>query len=81
MLRLPLLILDEPIDGLDFEATEYLYEAVVDYKKYGAVFMSSHVAESFQRCCDVVDVLNRGGLSGPFPMDSTVNVPELAGLE
>lgn len=64
-LRLPLLILDEPFDGLDFESTEFLYTAINDYRKYGSVFMSSHIAESFERCCDQLYLLRAGSISGP----------------
>ena len=46
-LGLPLLILDEPVDGLDFEGTEFLYESLNAYRDTESVLMSSHVAESF----------------------------------
>lgn len=62
-LSLPLLILDEPVDGLDFEGTEYLYEALIEYRTRGSVLMSSHVAESFTRCCDSLHILREGKLS------------------
>jgi ABC-2 type transport system ATP-binding protein len=79
-LRLPLLVLDEPINGLDFEATEFPYKAIIEYKEYGSVFMSSHVAESFQRCCDIVYVLKAGGLAGPFSMSLDVDLRSTASL-
>jgi len=59
-LRLPLLILDEPLDGLDFKSSEFLYEAINDYKKYGSILMSSHIAESFEKTCDYVLLLSNG---------------------
>lgn len=59
----PLLILDEPVDGLDFEGTEYLYEALIRYRARGSVLMSSHVAESFTRCCDSLHILHGGEIS------------------
>lgn len=62
-LRLPLLILDEPLDGLDFQSSEYLYTAINAYKAYGTVFMSSHIAESFEKTCDAVLLLDQGQLS------------------
>jgi len=59
-LRLPLLILDEPLDGLDFSSSEFLYEAINGYKQYGSVLMSSHIAESFEKTCDYILLLNNG---------------------
>ena len=62
-LRLPLLILDEPLDGLDFSSSEFLYEAINGYKQYGSVLMSSHIAESFEKTCDCVLLLNDGKIN------------------
>ncbi len=62
-LQLPLLILDEPLDGLDFDSAEFLYQALREHKKYGSVFMSSHIAESFERTCDKVLLLDQGRIS------------------
>ena len=59
-LKLPLLILDEPLDGLDFASSEFLYEAINGYKRYGAVLMSSHIAESFEKTCDYILLLSEG---------------------
>lgn len=42
-LRLPLVILDEPVDGLDFEGSVFLYKIIREYKKYGSIFMASHI--------------------------------------
>lgn len=59
-LCLPLLILDEPLDGLDFNSSEFLYEAINGYKQHGAILMSSHIAESFEKTCDYVLLLSDG---------------------
>ncbi len=65
-LRLPLLVLDEPVDGLDFTGTEFLYDAINAYREYGSVLMSSHIAESFERCCDQLYMMRSGALEGPI---------------
>lgn len=62
-LKLPLLILDEPLDGLDFSGAEFLYEVMQGHKQYGSVLMSSHIAESFERTCDDILLLNHGKIS------------------
>lgn len=59
-LQLPLLILDEPLDGLDFSSSEFLYEAINGYKPNGSVLMSSHIAESFEKTCDYILLLSNG---------------------
>lgn len=62
-LELPFLILDEPLDGLDYLASEFLYEEILNYKKFGTVLMSSHIAESIEKTCDQVLVLNEGSIN------------------
>jgi ABC-2 type transport system ATP-binding protein len=46
-LRPKLLLLDEPVNGLDFQSTEYLYQLINEYRQYGTILFSSHVLESF----------------------------------
>lgn len=59
-LKLPLLILDEPLDGLDFGASEFLYNALREHKKYGSVLMSSHIVESIEQTCDKILLISNG---------------------
>lgn len=69
-LQLPLLILDEPLDGLDFAAAEFLYQVLPQHKKYGSVLMSSHIAESFERTCDKILLLNQGKITTKIVFDN-----------
>lgn len=62
-LCLPLLVLDEPLDGLDFASSEFLYKAINEYKAYGSVLMSSHIAESFEKTCDHILLLSKGRIT------------------
>ena len=69
----PILLLDEPVDFLDFTATEFLYRCINDAAASGcSVLLSSHIAESFTRCTRRLYVLSAGRLTGPFatPEDS-----------
>lgn len=65
-LRPQLLFLDEPVNGLDFESTEYLYQQIANYKKYGTVLFSSHILESITLTSDRVFVLENGQIRQTF---------------
>lgn len=62
-LKPELLILDEPVNGLDFESTEFLYELLTTYKEYGTVLFSSHILESITLTCDKVFILEEGKIN------------------
>lgn len=61
-----LLLLDEPVNGLDFQSTEYLYQLIADYTQYGTVLFSSHILESICLTSDRVLVLEHGQISQTF---------------
>lgn len=65
-LCLPLLMLDEPVNGLDFQSTEYLYSLINGYRQYGTVMFSSHVLESIYLTADRVLVLENGVIAREF---------------
>ena len=57
----PLLILDEPTDGLDPLMQEAFYALLADVKRAGTtVFMSSHVLSEVERVCDRIALLRKG---------------------
>jgi len=59
----PLLILDEPTDGLDPLMQESFYTLLAEVKCAGAtVFMSSHVLSEVERVCDRIALLRKGEL-------------------
>jgi ABC-2 type transport system ATP-binding protein len=60
----PLLILDEPTEGLDPLMQESFYQLLADLKRRGrTVFMSSHVLSEVARICDRVALLRNGELT------------------
>ena len=65
-LKRPLLLLDEPVNGLDFQSTEYLYQLIAGYKEYGTVLFSSHILESITLTSDRVLVLEEGQIRQSF---------------
>jgi ABC-2 type transport system ATP-binding protein len=59
----PLLILDEPTEGLDPLMQESFYELLTDVQRRGrTVFMSSHVLSEVERVCDRIALLRNGEL-------------------
>jgi ABC-2 type transport system ATP-binding protein len=59
----PLLIMDEPTEGLDPLMQESFYALLADAKRTGAtVFMSSHVLSEVERVCDRIALLRKGEL-------------------
>jgi ABC-2 type transport system ATP-binding protein len=57
----PLLILDEPTEGLDPLMQESFYGLLADVKRRGTtVFMSSHVLTEVERVCDRIALLRKG---------------------
>lgn len=65
-LKPELLLLDEPVNGLDFESTEYLYSQISGYREYGTVLFSSHILESITLTSDRVFVLEDGQIRQEF---------------
>ena len=66
----PLLILDEPTEGLDPLMQEALYELLAETRRRGrTVFMSSHVLPEVERVCDRIGLLRRGELVLVSPVD------------
>lgn len=82
-LKPELLLLDEPVNGLDFTSTEALYELISAYKKHGTILFSSHVLESVTLTCDEVLVLENGHIAKTFSGDeiTSENIRDVLKLE
>lgn len=66
----PLLILDEPLIGLDARSSKILKELMVHHaSRGGAVVFSTHIMEIAEKICHKVGIINRGKLVG----EGTVN--------
>ena len=60
----PLLILDEPTEGLDPLMQESFYELLLDVRRKGrTVFMSSHVLSEVERVCERIALIRKGELA------------------
>ena len=60
-----LLILDEPLVGLDAKSSKILKELInLHARKGGAVIFSTHIMEVAEKLCTKVGIINRGKLVG-----------------
>ena len=74
----PLIILDEPTDGLDPQQLQQVRQLIRDLAEQHAVLLSSHMLSEVQAVCDRVAIMSRGRLvkqlslkqlkSGPQPI-------------
>ena len=70
-----LLILDEPLIGLDARSSKILKELITFHaKKGGAVIFSTHIMEVAEKLCTKVAIINKGKIVGEGTVD------ELRGL-
>ncbi len=65
-LKPKLLLLDEPVNGLDFESTEFLYKLMNEYSGFGTILFSSHILESICLISDRVLLLKDGRIERTF---------------
>ncbi len=64
MTDLPLLILDEPMGGLDPQARILFKQQIDDYRARGnTVFLSSHILADLDEMCDRIGILHEGRLA------------------
>jgi ABC-2 type transport system ATP-binding protein len=65
-----LLILDEPLIGLDARSSKILKELIVFHaKKGGAVIFSTHIMEVAEKLCTKVGIINKGKIVGEGTVD------------
>jgi len=65
-----LLILDEPLIGLDARSSKILKELITFHaKKGGAVIFSTHIMEVAEKLCTKVGIINKGKIVGEGTVD------------
>jgi ABC-2 type transport system ATP-binding protein len=63
----PILILDEPFNGIDLESSEILYQVILKLKEQGKyILISSHIMETLLHVCDRISHLEEGRFSHTF---------------
>jgi len=59
-----ILILDEPMNGLDKEGVEDMRRYLLDFKKQGkTIIIASHSTEDIEVLCDTVSEMDKGMLT------------------
>lgn len=78
----PLLILDEPMSGLDPRARIMLKTQMQAYRAMGkAIFLSSHILTDLEELCDRIAVLHNGVLCFTGRPDALLQIQNSASLE
>lgn len=74
-----LLILDEPLIGLDARSSKILKELITFHaKKGGAVIFSTHIMEVAEKLCTRVGIINKGRLVGEGTVEGLRRIVESA---
>lgn len=67
LLDKPILILDEPFNGVDFEGVILLYDIIKSLKKRDKiVIISSHIIETLFNTCDTIGIMDNGKIAKEF---------------
>ncbi len=70
----PLLILDEPMSGLDPMGRKEVRDLIVELRRRGkTIFFSTHILTDVEAICDRVGMLLRGRLVAQGPLDSLLD--------
>lgn len=80
--KCPLLILDEPMSGLDPSARIFLKEKLKEHKKQGnTIFFTSHILADVEEICDRIGVLHNGELFYEGTVDKFIKSYQAKNLE
>lgn len=75
-----LLVLDEPLIGLDARSSKILKELITFHaKKGGAVIFSTHIMEVAEKLCNKVAIINKGKIVGEGTVDDLRKLVRTAG--
>ena len=75
LLDKPIIILDEPFNGLDFESVHLLYDIIKKMKDKGKIILiSSHIIETLFNTCDKIVTLNNGHVENVYYKNNFENL-------
>ena len=74
----PVIILDEPFNGVDIESNEKIIQILEYLRKKGAIILlSSHIIHTLTDCCDKVSYLKNGQFSKTYTKEDFSDLKEL----
>ena len=77
LVKAPLLILDEPLTGLDVISVERFYEEIKKYASEGnAVIFSTHIIDVLDRVCSKVFILNNSRIESCIDINENIDIRE-----
>ena len=77
-----LLILDEPLSGLDAKSSRIVKELLeLHVERGGSVLLSTHIMEQAQTLCDRIGIINRGRMVAEGTLDELRTLEQDAGAE
>ncbi len=71
----PLIVLDEPTDGLDPNQRRQIRSLIRELARDHAILLSSHILSEIQAVCDRVAIMARGQVVYESPLDALKPVP------
>ena len=71
--RPPVLLLDEPVSGLDPAGRRELLQLIDHLRGQCTVFMSTHILADVERVCDTVAIIHRGRLVAEAPQQELLS--------
>ncbi|MBU3745622.1 MAG: hypothetical protein FGM61_13955 [Sediminibacterium sp.] len=78
----PVLILDEPTNGLDPEGIAEIRQLVVELSKKGiTIILASHLLDEVEKICTHVAILKKGNLISTGPMQQLMGNQEIFELK
>ena len=76
-----LLIMDEPLSGLDFAGREEMLEVLSELRRMGkTIVLASHAVEDVRRLCDAVGLLHKGVLVDSGTLDRVLETESAESL-
>lgn len=74
----PIMLLDEPFNGLDLESAEYLNQILKELKKQNKIIvLTSHILQVLKDNCDRVSFLHTGKIQNTFDKEDFYRINDL----
>lgn len=77
----PLLLLDEPTDGLDPNQKDYIRKLIVSMSKDKTIIISTHLLEEAETVCNRIILLDKGKIKADGSLKDILKEAEAANLE